>query len=541
MEIEQDTDSEAVDSDDEINQSIHRAQSAPAHEQFNEENDDEQSMEMTQNFGGIVSQRGDGDETFDSSEANSSIQTDGSKNMDFTVAVGGFLPNSPPRDARRGRASVGYSHAGMNGVGQTPLLPGDGDDDEEMEMDETVAFGGIIQPDDSLSSADDTINTTRTRDPTVTFSFNDLRAAAAQEQTAMLDMDMTTVAGGIIADPSPAAPRQAPELAVPKSPKVSSITRPMSGTPSFARPTTSSASKTRSRSPEKRNIFGPSPSPFKSSTPRKTGMQTAAEVAKRLSFGSATSSVAGSAKKRARPSTSEDEDEDKENAVPDVAPSPAKRQRLSNPLGDSVFGRPSLPSSRPQRAEGKSPEMPNSSAQPPAQATPIRAAAKMTSTTPSRSPAIRKAMGVPVIPAEEERPEDWEPETIGLGAFLQMAGVQFVDSLPGTSRRRSSVAKGRLGQSALGKGEIRKPRASSYGLEPELTSRSRLRAVRLHRCQGSLGIPQHVQLGEWPVLTRTTTNADLCRPPDGSSRTSLLVSRTSPRLSRSTRRTTRRS
>jgi kinetochore protein Spc7/SPC105 len=62
-------------------------------------------------------------------------------------------------------------------------------------------------------------------------------------------------------------------------------------------------------------------------------------------------------------------------------------------------------------------------------------------------------MGVPVIPVEEERPEDWEPETIGLAAFLEMAGVQFIDTLPGMNRRRSSVGRARLGQSALGKGQ----------------------------------------------------------------------------------------
>lgn len=472
MEIEGDTDSEAFESDDDatqVNQPMYLAQAASPYRAIEEVDDGEMSMEMTQNFGGgIVSQQNDGDDTINSSEANTTIRSDGSNNMEFTVAIGGFLPTSPPRDARRGRASLGYSHLGMDGHEEQPrLIPGEGDDEEEMEMDETIAFGGIIQPDDTLSSNDDTIDTARHREETMTFSFNDVRAAAAHEQTTTVDMDITTASGGIFSNPANSV-SYAPTPVAPKSPRVSTITRPMSGTPSFARPTASSASKARSASPEKRNIFGPSPSPHKSSTPRKTGMQTAAEVAKRLSFGSATSSVAGSAKKRARSSTIEDGEVDQENLSPEATASPAKKQRLSNPLGDSVFGRPSLPSSTPRRVESSTPPTPVRQAPTPiaAQATPIKAAGKMASTTPSRSPAIRRAMGVPVIPIEEERPDDWEPETIGLGAFLEMAGVQFVDTLPGMARRRSSMAKNKLGQSAMGKGE------SQFSIEPFALRRS---------------------------------------------------------------------
>lgn len=520
MELESETDSEMDGSDDDdlVNQSLYLV---PAPAQQDEEEEDEQSMEMTQNFGGGII-NGDADESYDTSEADTSIQSDGSKTMDFTWAVGGILPTSAPENAQRGRASLGYSHLHPGEVEGT-LIPGEGDDDEmemEMDMDETRAFGGIIQPDDSLSSTEDTINHQH-HERTQTFSINDLRAAAAAEQSAM---DMTTAMGGIITGSQSQPPsRQERSINIfaqaqsqsqsrssatstlatsslsvsvstrepaspmvhqpPKSPMVGhqSITRPMSGTPSFARPTTASASKTRTRSPEKpkerRNIFGPSPSPFKSTTPRKSGMQTAGEVAKRLSFGSAAGggSASGSAKKRSRQSEVDEEEEgdgDKENEEP-ITGSPAKRQRLSQPrappLGESVFGRPSLSMSvqepSPPRTVSPAPAPPPApapemtAAPSPIRATaatPVKSVSRVTSTPGKspKSPAIRRAMGVPVIPVEEERPDDWEPETIGLGAFLEMAGVQFIDTLPGMNRRRSSVGRGRLGQSGIGKGQL---------------------------------------------------------------------------------------
>lgn len=515
MELESETDSEMDGSDDDdlVNQSLYLA---PAPPQQDDDEEEEQSMEMTQNFGGGII-NGDADESYDTSEANTSIQSDGSKTMDFTWAVGGILPTSAPENAQRGRASLGYSHLHPGEVEGT-LIPGEGDDDEmEMDMDETRAFGGIIQPDDSLSSTEDTINHQH-RERTQTFSINDLRAAAAEEQSAM---DMTTAMGGIISQSQsqppaqhersinifaqaqsqsqsrssgtstttstsataslsvsvttrePASPMPTTHQA-PKSPMVGhqSITRPMTGTPSFARPTTASASKTRTRSPEKpkerRNIFGPSPSPFKSTTPRKSGMQTAGEVAKRLSFGSAAGSVSGSAKKRSRQSEVQEDGEDKEIDDELITGSPAKRQRLSQPrappLGDSVFGRPSLSMSvqepSPPRtisaAPAPAPVMAAAPSPIRASTTPVKSVTRVTSTPGKspKSPAIRRAMGVPVIPVEEERPDDWEPETIGLGAFLEMAGVQFIDTLPGMNRRRSSVGRGRLGQSGIGKGEL---------------------------------------------------------------------------------------
>jgi len=450
--------------------------SAPTAQDTDEESDDgegEMSMEETQVYSGqIVSHQSyTGDESFVSeSDANTSTRSDEEKTMDFTVAIGGFLPPAPPVGATRGRASVGYSH--VNRADAEVINPGEGDD-MDMEMNETVAFGGIINlgpghgyahgQDDTISTAsgsEDTMTMNRPDGRTATYSFNnnDLASAAREEQSAMgldmtVGMDLTTVAGGIFSQSyqqhqaaqthalsrSQSQTQQGPSI-TPKSPRVTSITRPSGGTPSFARPTTSSASKVVSlqKSPEKtkRNIFGPSPSPFKA-TPRKSGMQTAGEVAKRLSFGSAAGSTP---KKRIREESPVEGGDagSKENTPPS-----AKKQRLSVPtalgLGESVFGNisraPPAPVSSPIRV---SPAVPVAN-----------------TSTPSRSPAVRRAMGITAPLVEDEEEEEvgvdldvnGEPRTVGLGAFLTMAGVQFDDSAPSGSRRRRSVAKGLLGKS----------------------------------------------------------------------------------------------
>jgi kinetochore protein Spc7/SPC105 len=500
MELEESTDSEeGEDSEDDqvhVQQSIYPQLPTHAAEVEAESDDDgEMSMEETQVFNPQdLQHEGEGDESMISeSEANTS-RSDMSMTMDFTVAIGGLLPQAPPAGAQRGRQSVGYNH--VDPENGEPLIPGEGEDD--MEMDETTVFGGIINittasrmdPDDTISTAsgsEDTMNMShRSRDPTLTFSHNslhDLDSAAREERSVMgIDttegMDVTTATGGIFSQ-SYQRPQQVHShtlsqsqsqsqtqtqvqvqvqmqmaSSTPKSPRVTSITQPMGGTPSFARATASSASKAKSRSPqkEKRNIFGPSPSPFKGhSTPRKSGMQTAGEVAKRLSFGSATSGSSSSSKKRTV-DTFTVEQEEKENQTYEQ-PSSAKKQRLSAPtalgLGESVFGSASA-GAIVLGSKAASP-VAKLMAQSPRVSSPARAV--LESTTPSRSPAIRRAMGVadtPIDDAEEDEDEGEgskeEPRTIGMRAFLDMAGVQFDDSAPSVLRRRSSAARGLLGQ-----------------------------------------------------------------------------------------------
>lgn len=466
----------------------------PAQHDDNESNDGEGEMSMDETIhrGGIISRQQftyTGDESYISeSEANTSTRSDEERTMDFTHALGGVLPTAPPANATRGRASVGYRHGSL--ADGEAIIPGEGEDDMDMEMDETVAFGGIINlgpghglghgQDDTISTAsgsEDTMTMNRVSEGrTGTFSFNnvDLQVAARLEQSATgrdttigVDMDITTVSGGIFSQQyqqhqaalslsrsqsqAPASAQAPVASTTPKSPRA--ITRPLDDTPSFARATTSSASKIVSlqKSPEKkasqpkRNIFGPSPSPFKgSSTPRKSGMQTAGEVAKRLSFGSAAGSAS---KKRAREDYLEEAGGEKENEAESGRPASAKKQRLSVPtalgLGESVFGSNSRTS-----MNAISPVLISS----PIRAPPVALVSH--TATPSRSPAVRRAMGV-TTPVVEEEVDDvnedinahGEPRTIGLGAFLTMAGVQFDDAALSGPRRRASVAKGLLGRS----------------------------------------------------------------------------------------------
>jgi kinetochore protein Spc7/SPC105 len=487
MSIEDHTDSEEGGSEDGDRQ-VYMASNQSVYSNAETEAE-EMSMEMTQNFGGGVIAH-QGDESFRTeSEANTSTRSDEEKTMEFTIAIGGFLPAAPPTGAQRGRASVGYSHIDPSGAFAQPIIPGEGDE-MDMEMDETIAFGGIFNTNNV--NVDDTISSTGSedqnnqRDRTMTFSFGDLRSAAREEQTDM-DMDMTTVGGGIFSQPqqqqrqnifatttpaaaprsprapvqnifapstststvAPKSPRPQPNIfstsTTPKSPRLPTLTHPTSSTPSFARPTASSASKSKTKSPEKekRDIYGPSPSPAKSATPRKSGMQTASEVAKRLSFGSsAGGSVHGSAKRSRIDEFDQENQNEQEGSV--------KKQKIG--LGDSIFGRP-----RQSLALG-------GVQQSPIRALPTLAGSGGTAAS-ARSPARpRQSVAIPTITIqpeaehheeEEERGEDWEPPVIGLSTFLEMAGVQFVDRLPSMARRKSAGKS--LGANYRGKMSLSEP------------------------------------------------------------------------------------
>jgi len=502
----------------------------PRHNDNEIETDEEEnmSMEMTQSYGGgiIHQQQQHQQEEDESFMTETSTRSDG-ETMEFTVAVGGFLPPVAPTSATRGRASLGYTH--LDPTGSAALVPGEGEDEDDMEMDETVAFGGIINNhngiggDDTISTnaSDDTINGVQGRERTMTFNFGDINTAARQEQSDMgvdvdvdvdveFDMDMTTVGGGIHTQqhshlhahatihtrpqqsqnifaqstnqnqPRPSSQQNIfaqsqSQSHTPQSPHRQTLTKPSSSTPSFARPTASSAQKSvslplsnsTSRSPEKqkekRNIYGPSPSPAKSlaTTPRKSGMGIAGEVAKRLSFGSVTSgsSVHGSVK-RSRTVEQEGEEEEEEEMV--------KRQKS---LGDSIFGRPRLsaPLAEPL-AHGSTPRKslaPDTSRgtprksmvlQSPARPTPKKSIGKSPResmipliTLPELEPELETENEVNVedeqveleLGEEEEEMEmEMEPveaPPIGLASFLQMAGVEFEDTLPILSRRKSGL------------------------------------------------------------------------------------------------------
>lgn len=137
----------------------------------------EMDMDETIIGGGIVQQRWADNDTDSDSASDMSIEedeaTDEEKTMDFTVALGGPMPRQAPADAKRGRASIGYSVP--SAPGEAPFLPGDGaSDNESVEMEETVAYGIVY--DESTSSSE---NSNR------------------GDQTATYNMDFTSVGGGI--------------------------------------------------------------------------------------------------------------------------------------------------------------------------------------------------------------------------------------------------------------------------------------------------------------------------------------------------------
>ncbi|EIW69319.1 hypothetical protein TREMEDRAFT_71597 [Tremella mesenterica DSM 1558] len=404
-----------------------------------DDEEDEMDMDVTQiQYGGILRRESmaamDRDTSVISTSevdvSSTSKGDDEEQTMDFTIAIGGAIPRAPPGGATPGRTSLGYS---THVHDHDRLLPGHGDISMEMEMEETIALGGIINGDDSMSSGGSNEDTRHSiREPTMSFAFT--RDQISNNHTS--DMEFTSAEGGIQLNTTylpPTSPRHAP------------ITRPQGGTPSFARSTVASAQK--SRPTEKRNVFAPSPSPFKS-TPRKGGMDAAADVAKRLSFGSTTSSVG---KKRPLQDSNS-------NVNINVDPIPNSNANMSDfeMKSDEVFSVTSTVKMNPFEPVDKPSSSPvtertnmTTFEQVPALGSPARATPPKTSWTPGRSPAIRRAMGINVPPSEEitEAEEEWEePPTIALGAFLEMTGVLFMEGLPGMNRR-SSVARGVLGQS----------------------------------------------------------------------------------------------
>lgn len=425
----------------------------------------------------------------------SSTGTDEEKTMDFTVAIGGILPTLPPAHAKRGRQSIGYSQESPNSR-ENRLRPGEaieGEADMSVDMDETVALGRIIdEGEESFSSGSDghTAEHGRDRERTQTFSFGDVSAAAAAAvRVVSVDddedgMDMTVALGGIIDFPTTSPGSMSVGLSA-----STRLTRPSPGGSSYARPTVSSQQRSREPTPKKRNPFGPSPSPEKASTPRVDGMTTAGEVAKRLSFGSVTSSVG-----KKRPAEEEDEDDWVKRPRPTItqnifapAPtvetievetitsyqrrsaSPVKRTvKLASPNEESsdvapfkeaLKPRQSLPRNlRPPRSPGKGLTQHNASFSAQSLASPARSihvsqmgsstpqsARHRAAGTPGKSPHVRRMMGEHVpqdeIDQANEDVMEMEPVMINLSDFLRMAKVEFMEDLP-KAKRRSSTGRG---------------------------------------------------------------------------------------------------
>ncbi|WVO16910.1 hypothetical protein L204_104596 [Cryptococcus depauperatus] len=425
--------------------------------------EEDMDMDMTQHiYGGIIRQASmttngtveidvDAETEDEDGQDNNEAEGDEEKTMDFTIAVGGFLPPQAPVGATSNRNSIGYSFTVAHDENAKKLIPGEAIEGEDYVMEETEAYGQIIGQDVSFSSgSEDTIGS-KNGEKTMTFTFNHAEVAWNHNQEyddndSNEIMEMTTSVGGNV-NPPPVSPSRADSSNVQN-------TRPLSGTPSFARQTISSARK--SSGTAKRNVFAPSPSPLQSTTPNILGMRAAEEVAKRLSFGSIISSEE---KKRMR------EDPQRQDGEENT-----KRNRI-NAVADEMFGITLIQ----QEAQQFKPTNEASDDEPQLDA--------QTNTTLSSDPfqsqilsarqsslgtAMRLSLPDPqpqaAIPeplAEEENNKNIEdevmerqeheiPQNISLSAFLEMTGVQFLEGLPGMLRRRSSVAKGVLGQSYSG-------------------------------------------------------------------------------------------
>lgn len=512
--------------------------------QSEEEEDEEVDMDETGVYGAGIIRRESTATAFAAADENdisfaSSTGTDEEKTMDFTIAIGGIVPPVPPVHATRNRQSIGYSQPESPNSLENRLRPGQavaGEADMSIEMDETVAYGGIVG-DESFSSGSDgnTAEHGRDRERTMTFSFGNVPADAAVEVVPVDEeddgMDMTVALGGIV-DVTAASPARFSLTAS------ASLARPSPGTSSYARPTVSSAQRTREPTPKKRNIFGPSLGSQTASTPRSEGMATAGAVAKRLSFGSVTSSGGKkrpaeedeeeSSAKRPRPTITKnifapDAPAD-EGVIAETISSNQRRSASASPVKSataavmaeslspskpSVKPRQSIPRNlRPPRSPGgnlsyNSAFSPHKNAQR-AFASPARTAhqslggsstpqqyrQRFLGGSPAKSPHVRRLLGEDV-PQEEidlanEEILELEPPMINLSDFLRMAKVEFLEDLP-KAKRRSSTGRGVRPTYNGGGG--------SSGERDVTDSRSAICLGRIRRGRDQCSLPHILYLG----------------------------------------------
>lgn len=456
------------------------------------------------------------------------------RTMDFTVAIGGVIPGAPPLNARENRNSVGYTvdtaAAGASGQAadysaplvdaqqQRPMfstgifsIPANRgfdqfsmapavsarkgnqnhntEDDDEMDMEETRAFGGVVgqsasskaaniflpDPDSSMESIEEVDEAGQsTREPTLRFGSADIDDGEAMDFTiahgGMLDassrsvarprageqsvqeeeeedgMDFTIARGGVLPAVNVTSPTASmismanTTRSAPATPRVAASPARIFGqeaqtgqaTPSYALPTTASRA---------RDIYGPSPSPQKMpgdspSKPKGRSPATAMEVAKKLVF--EPSPLKQQASKR------------KSDASP-AAKQQSKRKSVSTG-GGSVFNDENAPVQQPSvfaspaKAPPKSPMRVIIPAKSPAKQASIFGTPKrfpgnsLALPSPARgllpSPAKTNAMTIPTI----QEPE-WDQQqyaNIPLANFLAMCNVKFSDDGPGA--RRKSIA-----------------------------------------------------------------------------------------------------
>jgi hypothetical protein len=444
------------------------------------------------------------------------------RTMDFTVAIGGIIPGAPPVGARENGSSVGYT-VPTTGVTEyaEPLVDAQArpmyasgifsipanrgfdqfsaggrvvEEEGEMSMEETRAFGGVVQmgsgaadagSDSSMSveevDEDDAMDFTIAHGGVVNASSR--RDVAPQEEEDD-GMDFTIARGGILPTVNVTSPtastvsRTNTTLSAPGTPKAA----PQA--PSYAQPTSASRA---------RDIYGPSPSPKRApgdspDKPKGRSPGTAMEVAKKLVF--EPSPAKATSKRR---------------SLGAQAQAHSKRKSVAEG-GMSVFNDENAP---PQQYQQQPTSIFASPAKTPAK-TPVRSPMKVI--VPAKSPAKQvsifgtpkrltgNALALP-SPARGLLPSPaktngltvptivepvWEQEeqyaNIPLANFLAMCNVKFSDDGPGA--RRKSIA----------------------GLPPDL-----LQEMLARDEEGMFGIPKCAQV---LIPYRRVHSARLCASPN---------------------------
>jgi hypothetical protein len=442
-------------------------------------------MDMTQVMGNghllaspasTVSARDDDDEEEEEESSDEEVENAANRGpeertMDFTVAVGGIIPGLPPVNAWRSAESIGYTSVlpdgyeptginssnvfsastlgnpfldGSSGEGSVFTLPRLNVGDESLEMDETIALGGIVREDQTFSSVDEDEGEIR-REPTLSFPSGPFTALETGEGE--MTMDFTMARGGILANASPRQSTGGVFSMNVTSPTASTVSKRTVTSSVFSVPASPEQAQQATAS-VRRDIYGPSPDAIKTSRlardedePVGRSMEAAKDVAKKLVF-TPTKSTSPSPRKVSPVKRTFESALDKVDANKSMRTSPADKENTDpspfqpvaqspRKYGSPLKERPRTPNKR-FSVLGPPERSPHKNLAPRSPARPMASLASRP-TTPSRLSQTE------VMPEPEWAQQEFS--SISLGNFLEMTGIQFMTSMP-TATRRKSVLNG---------------------------------------------------------------------------------------------------
>lgn len=401
----------------------------------------------------------DDDEDEEEGDANDDSIAQEERTMDFTVALGGFVPAVPPANAWHDRRSIGYSVAGAitaeeelsfgspvdnrvnsftsgASMGQVFTLPAaavqpynhisyeddedDESDDDEGAMEETNVFGGIIGGGNDRRASNARLSLAQSE---VSMDIESPNKSHMSGYSDAEGMDFTIARGGIFSAPNGGEPIRFNVT----SPTDASVSHSGNGSsnmsryqqqdddieyepeePSFARPTVASQAK---------HVFSPQ---------KNSGTESASSTPQ-----------APSPTKRAM------------NRA--IFGSPSKKGLYEAQDANVLEQRPVSPSKNSARyaTTSRSPFRPARSFGTPERQRTLNATSSTPSTKLGASPgrslfASRSSIGPFPSQASVEQPE-WaqqEYSTITLSTFLDMTGVHFMENMTTGGRRKSTIGGG---------------------------------------------------------------------------------------------------